>query len=228
MEGVSDSTAISTALEEIFNSNQVTVKISDGDITGDKNTTPQNIKTKIVEQIKQQFGRTVKPSDFVEVIQLVDTDGTFINPQNIIQDDNEKVFYGEDTIKCKNVDCMKQHNEKKALVLDSLISLSCVWTSIPYSIYFFSSNLDHVLHNDSNLDDSEKYKKAFEFAKKYKNDSDGFINFFSSKDYAIDKTYQGSWEFIKEGSNSLKRFTNFNLIFTERAKNNNLREDETS
>jgi len=37
--------------------------------------------------------------------------------------------------------------------------------------------------------------------------------------FAIKKTYIDSWKHIEEGENSLKRYTNINLFFSEQAKN---------
>lgn len=221
VEGAADSTAIYNALEKIFDLNQVSIHVADGDITSDNSTTPQNIKKRIVEQIKNYFGSSVvKPSDFFEVVQLVDTDGVFIDDSKVVFDEVDKVYYGSDTIKCKNVQDIIERNKKKVAILNILIKLQYVWKTIPYSVYFFSSNMDHVLHDNSNLNDNEKVDKASNFAKKYENDTDGFIKFFSEGNYSINSNYNESWEFIKADSNSLKRFTKFNLLFTEKSKNN--------
>lgn len=218
VEGVSDSSAIASALEQIFNSQQVAVRIVGGDMTTYRGATPQNIESKIVAQIKNEMGKGFSPKDFAEVIQLVDTDGTFI-PTDNIKDGAFSLSYGEDEIICKNKDGIIDRNKQKSLILSKLISMPKIWVSIPYSIYFFSSNLDHVLHNNSNLPEDKKDPLATEFAKKYENNPEGFIEFFSNSSFSLKGTYLETWNFIKTDSNSLKRYTNFNLLFSENAKN---------
>lgn len=220
VEGASDETAVANALEKIFKKNQISVQITEGDITSDIGTTPQNIKSKIVEQIKKQFKPpTFTPNDFIEVVQLVDMDGVFIDDSKVVYEEVDKLYYGSDSIKCKDRDATIKRNKKKVANLKALINLKKVWRTIPYSVYFFSSNLDHVLHDDSNLKDDKKTDMAWKFAKKYENDIKGFMEFFSNEEYAVKGTYDETWNFITADSNSLKRFTNFHLLFSEQSKN---------
>ena len=220
VEGVSDETAIANALEKIFKQNEIKVHFTEGDITSDIGTTPQNIKRKIVEQIKKKFISTnVKPNDFIEVVQLVDMDGVFIDKSKVVYADVNKLYYDSESIKCKDVDATIRRNEKKVANLNVLIDLKKVWRTIPYSVYFFSSNLDHVLYDDSNLEENKKTDMAWEFAKRYDKDIKGFIKFFSNVEYAVKGTYDETWSFIQDDSNSLKRFTNFHLLFSEQSKN---------
>ena len=62
--------------------------------------------------------------------------------------------------------------------------------------------------------DIEKENNAYSFANKYKDNLSGFIDFISNSDFSVQKPYKESWEFIKEGTNSLNRFTNLALSFT--------------
>lgn len=213
VEGVSEFSALSVALEKIFESSQVVVRIAGGDITSDITTTPDNVITRIVEQIKDELGRSVKPSDFLGVVQLVDTDGVFIDPEQVVK--GEKLYYDTDVIKTDRVQAIRRRNECKSKVLNKLIRTARVWRTIPYRVFFFSVNLDHVLHDISNLDDSLKEKKAYGFAKDYKNNLKGFVEFFCDNTFTVRKNYADSWEFIKKGTNSLKRYSNFNLIFKD-------------
>ena len=78
-----------------------------------------------------------------------------------------------------------------------------------------SCNLDHVLYNKRNSSDEEKEENAYSFAKKYKNDVDGFIDYISNSDFSTDCTYEESWNYIEEGMNSLERNTNLNICINE-------------
>lgn len=222
VEGISDSAAIANALEKIFSSEKVVVRVTQGDITSENSTTPQNISSKIVEEIKREMGRGYKPSDFTEVVQIVDTDGVFVSPEKVEYKQIDEVYYDEDRILCNNTDEIVKRNIKKALVLNRLIGLPMVWRSIPYSVYYMSANLDHVLHNDSNLPIEQKTNLADQFALQYKNDPAGFIQFFSSNQFTVQGEYQRTWDFIKLDAHSLHRHSNIHLLFSEKAKNGSI------
>ena len=85
--------------------------------------------------------------------------------------------------------------------------------SIPYKVYFFSTNLEHVLHNVQNATREEKNILAQNFEDKFYNNPIKFIEFINNKKFALDKEYEETWNFIKQGNNSLHRYTNFHLYF---------------
>lgn len=219
VEGISDYSALTDMLEKIFTNQHVIVQTAQGDITSDKYVTSTNIPKKITDLIKSYYNNSFKPKDFVEIIQLVDMDGAFINPKDIIYDNCDKPIYEKSSIRCKNVNSIYQRNQKKISILNRLISLPTVWGTIPYSVYFFSCNLDHVIHNEANVSATLKNEKASKFASHYKNNPQEFITFFTKNEFSLTDDYNSSWDFIKMDNNSLKRYTNFGLIFTEKSKN---------
>lgn len=222
VEGISEYSALTNMLEKIFTNQKVIVQVADGDITSDRYTTSTNVPTKILELIKSYFNSTFKPGDFVEIIQLVDMDGAFIDPEKIVFDNCQSPIYEDSCIRCRNVESIQKRNQRKSAVLKRLISLPTVWKSIPYSIYFFSCNLDHVIHDNPNLDNKLKNEKALQFAVNFKNDPQDFISYFKNSNFSIVDDYNNSWNFIKMDNNSLKKYTNFGLIFTNNAKNKTL------
>lgn len=78
-----------------------------------------------------------------------------------------------------------------------------------------SCNLDHVLYGKLNSTDEEKERDAYAFARKYKDDIDGFLSFISDSDFSRTDGYRESWEFIRQDFHSLERFTNLGLCFSE-------------
>lgn len=74
-----------------------------------------------------------------------------------------------------------------------------------------SCNLDHVLHNKRNSTDDEKETDAYIFAKKYKNDIEGFVKFICESDFSVSGDYKESWVYIENGLNSIDRYTNLGI-----------------
>lgn len=83
----------------------------------------------------------------------------------------------------------------------------------------FDKNTVHVeiVYGDITTDRSisPKENDAYAFAKKYKDDLDGFLEFISDSDFSRMDGYRESWAFIKKDCHSLERFTNFGLCFSE-------------
>ncbi len=76
--------------------------------------------------------------------------------------------------------------------------------------------LDHVLYGVQNSDYATKRQNAILFAKKYKDDLDGFVKYISDPGIAVAGDYKATWEYIRQGLNSLHRHTNLNLCFQGR------------
>lgn len=94
-----------------------------------------------------------------------------------------------------------------------MCSITTVWGSIPYSIHYMSCNLDHVLYDVQNSDEKTKRLNAFQFATKYKDDLNGFVEYISDPVIAVAGDYQETWKYIRQGLNSLQRHTNLHLCF---------------
>ncbi len=83
---------------------------------------------------------------------------------------------------------------------------------IPYEVYFFSSNLDHFINHDANIEGGKK-RLADLFMRKYGLDTDAFVSFFFDDANSIGHMgYEESWEFVKDGSHSVRRFTNIDCL----------------
>lgn len=83
-----------------------------------------------------------------------------------------------------------------------------------YQLFYFSCHLELVFFNDLNPIEENKTKNASLFAKKA---SSEFIIIFEEHLPTLESTeyqekYKESWDFIKLETNSLKRYTNFNLL----------------
>lgn len=143
-------------------------------------------------------------------------DAVFISEENIYEDQSaNKLIYKEDGIYAKNIESVIKRNNKKKGLLNLLLSTNKVYKSVPYRVFYFSCNLEHVLHDKIEVEEKLKIKYARDFQDKYIDDLDGFVNLICNSIFTVDKEYKDSWDFIKKDNNSIKRFTNFNILLKD-------------
>ena len=187
------------------------------------------------------------PEDICKVIHIVDMDGAYIDDSRIkynpnrIDPDNptaENPEYCKEEILSANIEQTKKRNAQKRNNLDWLskndkihIKISDEITGeinkfdINYEIYFFSCNLDHVLHHNANMKHDEKVSKAKDFSKHYGDNPKMFIKALGSS-VLEDMTYEESWDFMTErGNHSLEPHTNINILL-ERIENDHIAPDQ--
>lgn len=209
----------------------ITIEQHRGDLTSKYGIKPSTIEMCIEKLYFDTFLKDKKlyPKDITEIIHILDLDGAYILDSQIVFGDNplgvNKPFYDSDKIITTNVPNLIERNLHKRENIDYLHSLSKIKIgskSIPYSTYFFSSNLDHFLHNNANITEGrEKVKYAEDFALKYVDSPELFVRSIASTTGALtDMTYEESWSFIRErGNNSLSRHTNINILFQKLISN---------
>jgi len=215
VEGPSDRDALEIPITRIFNRNEVKVHVEHGDVTSEQGANARTILAKLGEIIEKFEGRySVKRRDFQEIIHIVDMDGAYIPDSAVVKDlTAENPIYSLQEIRTKNVTEMIERNMRKQNCLNRLSTRDRV-SSIPYKIYYMSSNLDHVLYDKLNSSDEEKENDSRKFSTQYNNDIKGFINFMADSPFSVKMPYKESWEFIKEEKHSLERYTNFGICLT--------------
>ncbi len=237
VEGYNDKTEIDAMLhtpwfeeyrhiyEPVFHITQGDVMLSSIKVRNKKvKVTADNIQ-KALDDIVLNFRRTsglynnISVSDIQEIVQITDTDGTFIPNTSVIRDDRYVYStYFDDCILINNVDGIIGRNKRKAEIIRKLLKVKQIG-NIPYSLYYVSCNMDHVLFNERNLSRGAKGDNSKKFAVACKKTPNHLcLNLFKPEIMA-NCTYEESWEFIQDGLNSLERYTNFNLFFTDKAKN---------
>lgn len=164
-EGPTDEYALSPVLKKIFQNSHVRFHVVHGDLTSDFTVDNSNAVKTVNSHIKMELDRYgFKRSDIIRVIHLIDTDGAFIPNANVVAGDVEHIQYEENQIVTKSVPRTIARNEQKQRVLYRLYPEKMIGKS-PYAVYYFSRNMEHVLHNDArNLSDEEKANYADEFA----------------------------------------------------------------
>ncbi len=217
VEGPTDDEALGVMLERIFDKYTVHVEIMRCDITTESGIEENRVVARVGKAIRgyaTQNHYTVK--DFAEIIHIVDTDGAFIPDECVTEDRSiKKIHYSLEGIVAKNRDAIVSRNRQKCANIKVLSGCTHMLKTIPYHIYYMSSNLDHVLYNKLNCTNDEKGQNAYLFAKKYKNDVNGFITYISASDFSVMDGYRQSWDYIDRGLNSLGRHTNLGLCFAD-------------
>lgn len=215
---------------------KINSEMSGGDITIIQGIHKNNIEEKIYELIVKPFLRRLEcirkvyyEKDISEIIQVIDLDGVYIPDIAVTENLNcEKFIYNDDGIVCNSIDNAIYRNERKRDVINKLLSISSIKIkskTVKYSLYFFSSNLDHFVHNNANLPQADKMRKAYEFLEEYNNKDDDkrldyFFKLFSEDEDALQNmTYEESWNYITDKENpnleSIKRHTNFNILLNK-------------
>lgn len=227
VEGPSDETALGVLLSRHFDKDTVYTHVMHCDITTefDKDTHQKvgaaDITKKIAEVVKRWADSNhLKPEHFERIIHIVDTDGAFVAESYVVQGNVDAPFYTLDKILCPVRENIIERNSRKAENLLRLASTPTIW-KVPYSAYYMSCNLDHVLYNKQNSNDKDKEMDAVNFALSYKENIPGFIEFISKSDFSykmkpelsLVDNHKESWKEIQAGCNSLERRTNFGLAF---------------
>lgn len=216
VEGASDETALGIVLSQLFDKDAVYIQIMRGDITTRKGMNSKNIVAKLGNDVTA-FAKSghYTAKDFKQIIHIVDTDGSYIPDEHVIEEKNCKgVYYEADGIHTADVKGIIARNFQKRENLFRLKSNGKVW-GIPYRVYYMSCNLDHVLHNKRNSTAEEKESDAYAFAKKYRDDVNGFVDFVRNSEFSVNGDYKESWDYIEKDMNSINRYSNFAICIWE-------------
>lgn len=216
VEGMSDEVALAPALEQIITSTTVKFKVMRSDITCDFGSTVKNIESRIKRLCVKKFlneNNQFTERDIYTIVHIVDLDGAFAPDSLIVEDTTlEKTQYHDDCIVCKDRNLFIRTKNNKKLILLHLCTLKEIaipyGIKVPYFIYYMSCNLDHVLHDKRNSSIEEKKNNSIDFSDKY-DSPQAFENFFNEEKIKIDGTYEDTWKYVQQGSNSLLRGSNF-------------------
>lgn len=219
VEGINDKTCLEGVLEKILESEEVRFQITEGDITTRHGIDEHKIRNeigKIVRAFKDKYH--LKPEHFMEVVHIIDTDGLFLKEDSVYYADVEEPLYMDDGIYTAKVGEMLERNKRKSAAVERMLGISTVLKTISYSVYYFSSNMDHVLHNQANLSKEEKEDLADSFDEEYADKPEEFVRLMRESSFTVEGTYEETWDFIRLDKNSVKRFSNFGVYLTRYGK----------
>lgn len=222
VEGLTDEDTLALVFSRLIKNQNIEFEVMHGDITADEDMTVKYIEEAIQKKITAYLTRNpfIKAKDILKVVQIIDTDGAFVPSSQIVQSENGKTEYFLSHIEAKDkVRLTRRNISKRAIVfhlskLTNLKKSEVLPHSIPYEIYYFSRNLEHVLHNlDQELSDEDKEELAFKFAEYYSSRPEEFIEFIYKGEFHVPGDYNATWRFIMEDGNSLKRYCNISVLF---------------
>lgn len=199
-----------------------------GDVTSSIGVNPDNIEGIISKNFIEPFmvkNPQYYPKDICEIIQIVDLDGAFVPDECVHKktDGNDvSIEYTLTSILANDPDSIQDRNQRKRSNIEKLVSMSEIGISknggkntktVKYSVYYFSRNMDHCIHNRISLSTTEKITLSDEFMCKY-DEADSFYNYLINQPICCENMdYIQSWDYImKEGTISLERHTNLNIL----------------
>ncbi|MCR4896486.1 MAG: hypothetical protein K5891_06880 [Lachnospiraceae bacterium] len=204
-----------------------------GDITSRTGITPENIlpmllKMFIHPELKKHPAYEY-PKYVYEVIHLVDIDGVYLDDDRIVNaapgETRELPYYDDqtNTIIVKDRDSFIRRNQRKRENLAKLVETSHLQITTekdasskrdkPYSVFFFSSNLDHVLFGKANNASFNKVQDARKFSNDFYGEPLKQASYFINHPGASpESTYSDSWATLFSDSQSIRPRTNINLL----------------
>ena len=198
--------------------------VTKGDITQKKDVSSKTIRGKLDNLVRNwrkynEDAIPYSPADIKEVIQIIDTDATFIPQDRIYEEPTAGDFIYKDTgIYNMDVNRVTNRNGTKSKVLREMLSFKTV-DNILYSVYFVSCDMDHLLSGSRNATQKYKDRYSFDFRNLLKSNPKVLENSVFHSEYCSPRSYESSWVEIQKGMNSIMRKTNLNLFFSEKAKN---------
>lgn len=242
VEGETDELAFEYPIEEFVNACAPNLKvmftrlsrdadgneIPGGDSTSDFGIYPGNFDEEISKRVMKDLTmyEGVYPRYIVKVIQIVDTDGAYIDDSKIVLKHTDQgmwaegVYYADDEIEVDHVESVAARHRRKRTNLDYLCKKRTIKLdsrTVPYSVYFNSCNLEHFLWGERNTAQSEKRSKALDFSFKCQDDEQYFETVISGEHDLKEMVFNGTWEYIQDSAtaNSLSRCSNMRLMLEE-------------
>lgn len=214
VEGSTDSTSLGLVMSRLLETADVRFYVLGGDLCYRYRINEENAARSVMRPVNGFLQRyRLKKTDILRIVHIIDTDGAFIPPERVIRGGTENAHYKETCIETLSVDSLRSRNELKTAAASALSRLSHV-DKIPYAFYYFSRNIEHVLHGRADsLSSREKRICSENFENRYADHPEDFVTFMKSREVAVRGSYHKTWEYILRGTNSLKRGSNFGLFF---------------
>ena len=220
VDGITDKTSFDNILNRLVSNEKIKFALCHGDITQKSKPTyvKEKIKSTVKKFLREPKNKFYEINDIAKIVHIVDIDAVFLQKTKILPTDNGTSYYTECNHFAVDVEQIKKRNDNKKEVLKLLSQTNHITFNndcIPYEIYYFSCNLEHVLHNKANCTQLEKENLSNSFAKQYLGYEEMFVNFINDEEFSTKLSYIDSWKEIMKPENALKRKTNFNIFIND-------------
>ncbi|QIH75697.1 hypothetical protein GTN31_04950 [Macrococcoides canis] len=221
VEGVTDELLVGELIEDFKERHpNVTTHIVDGDLFFRNINSNKSIKALVGDFVKQTVipETKIKLKDISAVIQIVDIDGVYINcNQIIINSDLTKLTYHSDKIEVCNEgekNYILNRNKIRSRNINSVVN-GKVLKDKPYKLFFHSCNLEHVLFDELNYNEENKYDDVN--AKILTSNPEELLkllieNSSINPDFDFNENYKNTWNEIKSNTNEISRSNNVALM----------------
>lgn len=217
VEGQTDKRTLALIYSKLLREHNLTFVVLKTDITADEDMTVKYIEDKIKKKVEEYLTKNpfIQRKDILKIVQIIDTDGAFVSISQIRQSKTGRTEYFDTHIDAKDKNRLTRRNISKRAIVYHLANAEKV-AGFPYEIYYFSRNLEHVLHNlPQNLTNEEKEDLAFEIADRYSQHPENFLQFLYNKEFHVNGAYTETWNFIMQNGNSLRRYCNMSVFFEQ-------------
>lgn len=225
VEGLTEETIFYDFLEERFHNAEIRIDVQHGDVLSDRGRNRTlNIKNRIGQLIKNYLMKyRLLPGDLLAVVHFTDADGCFI-PDNHVQvapSKTNKIKYESEAIyvvdekKKLNIEKRNKMKSGNIKVLASSKDFMVNRTNVPYQLFYFSTNLDHLLWDEQNEVREDKLEKAEEFLENLEDSLETFLWKFvrMNLNLSFEDKMKTSWDEVTKELNSLQRGTNVPFMF---------------
>lgn len=216
VEGSSDKKALEKIFQKIYKHKNIVFKFTDGDITSDENMTESKAITAIYNKVAAHMkDKKLSSGDIWQIVHIFDTDGTYVPETAIVEGKTERFVYSATQICGKNRQQILDRNERKSKLMNYLLGVQEI-RGIPYFCYFMSSNLDHALYDEQNLEDELKGNYADAFYGEFIDREEKFIDFLEDEvSNGVPDSFPASWRYIRDELHSLERHSNLHIYFQQ-------------
>lgn len=223
VEGESDEIILSDYLDLLFKTEEVVIDVQRGDILSDLDRN-DNIKITLTDVIKAYMDKSkITAKDIFHIFQITDADGCYIDDSKIVVNTSlsTKTLYESKRISVispqqkTNIERRNKKKKKNINILSTLNYVTANKIHLPYKIYYFSTNLEHVTMNERNEDMNRKNSSAEDFIDNLTISLEEFLWEYSEikKENINSDSYKDSWNILKNEEKSLERLTNVPLLF---------------
>ena len=214
-EGDSDDITLHRSLKNYFSQyvKNIIVEVTQGDLAYKEGISDKNCVEYVGNILKEHKQKNyLFSTDYIAVAHIIDTDGAFMNKENIIEDETlSSNMFKNEYLLTNNREFMLKRFENKKAIYAKLFVTNYIY-GIKYYKFYFSRNLEHALYGIENATVADKIRLSNLFDETYKLDA---INFeYKLRDIMneVPNDYNESWNYILTGNNYIKRCSNISII----------------